>query len=139
MKKIKIALIEDDEVLSKVLNEELIDAGFEVHQAFDGEAGLELVQKETPDLALLDIMLPKMKGFDVLKEMKKSPGTKGIPVMILTMLGSDDDIKKGLQLGANDYIVKSQHAVGEIVDKVKDFFGQESRPEAKQAEETEEK
>jgi DNA-binding response OmpR family regulator len=128
----KIAVVEDDEILSKVIAEELQDAGFEVEQAFDGEAGLALVQKMKPDLVLCDLLMPKKKGMDVLAELKESPATTDIPVMILTMLGRDDDIKQGLQLGANDYIVKSQHAVGEIVDKIKKFFEEEAHPGAKQ-------
>ena len=122
MNKTKIVLVEDDEILSKVLYIELGDSGFEVMQAFDGEAGLELVRSQKPDLVLLDLILPKKHGFEVLAELKKSPDTSGIPILILTMLGSDEDIKKGLQLGADDYIVKSQHAVAEIVEKVKTFL-----------------
>ncbi len=124
MKKAKIVLVEDDVILSKVINEELEEAGFDVIKAIDGEKGLVAVKSKKPDLVLLELMLPKMHGFEVLEEIKKDPEVQSIPVMILTMLGSDDDIKKGLQLGANDYIVKSQHAVGEIIDKVKDFFNE---------------
>lgn len=131
----KIVLIEDDEILSKVLASELGDAGFEVSQAFDGEAGLALVIAEKPDLVLLDCILPKKHGFVVLEELKKSPVTQNIPVIMLTLLGEDEDIKKGLRLGANDYLVKSSHAVGEIVDKVKNFFVQESHPEGNQPKE----
>ncbi len=130
MAKIKIVLIEDDEILSKVIYEELTDAGFDVNRAFDGEAGLKLVESEKPNLVLLDIILPKKNGFEVLEELKQSPQLRDYPVILLTMLGSDEDIKRGLKLGANDYIVKGQHAVAEIIEKVKDFFGQESRPEA---------
>jgi DNA-binding response OmpR family regulator len=133
MAKLKIAVVEDDEILSKVITEELKEAGYEVEQAFDGEAGLALVQKMKPDLVLCDLLMPKKKGMDVLKELKESPATRDIPVMILTMLGRDDDIKQGLQLGANDYIVKSQHAVGEILEKIKDFFAKEAHPEAMRA------
>jgi len=125
MPRIKILLVEDDMVLAKVLYEELSDAGFEVFQAYDGEAGLQLALEKNPDLTLLDVLLPKKNGFDVLTAMKKSPEANQIPVIILTMLGSDEDIKKGLQLGANDYIVKSQHALPEIVEKVKEFFAKE--------------
>ena|SRR3989338_2123808 len=128
MGKQRIALVEDDEVLSKVISEELNDAGFDVEQAFDGQAGLELVQSKKPDLVLLDLLMPKMHGFEVLDQIKKKPETKTIPVIIMTMLGQDEDIKKGLKLGASDYIVKSQHAVGEIIEKVKDFFGLEQHP-----------
>lgn len=122
MKKGKIVLVEDDDILSKVLYEELKEAGFAVEQAFDGEEGLKTIKKTIPDLVLLDLLMPKMHGFDVLKEMKANPKTDNVPVFILTMLGRDEDIKKGLQLGAEDYIVKAQHAVAEIVEKVEDFF-----------------
>ncbi|TSC73930.1 MAG: hypothetical protein G01um101433_1127 [Parcubacteria group bacterium Gr01-1014_33] len=84
--------------------------------------------KEKPNLVLLDIILPKKNGFDVLEELKKSPVTNAIPVIMLTMLGRDEDIKKGFELGANDYIVKSQHAVAEIVEKIIKFFGNEAHP-----------
>jgi DNA-binding response OmpR family regulator len=133
MNKIKILLAEDDEVLSKVVHEELIEAGFESFQAYDGEASLQLAREKKPDLILLDVLMPKKNGFDVLEDLKKSLETKEIPVIMLTMLGSDDDIKKGLRLGANDYIVKSQHALPEIVEKVKNFFAEEGHPKAKQA------
>lgn len=132
MDKTKIVLIEDDEILAKVLREELLEAGFEVVNAYDGEEGLDFVRKEMPDLVLLDLVLPKKHGFEVLAELKKSPDTRNVPVIILTMLGADDDIKKGFGLGANDYIVKAQHAVAEITEKVKDFFEKESHPEGKQ-------
>lgn len=130
MAKLKITLIEDDDVLAKVIHEELFEAGFDMSQAFDGEEGLKLVKAQRPDLVLLDLILPKKQGFEVLEELKSSPVTRAIPVIILSMLGRDDDIKKGLRLGANDYVVKSQHTISEIVDKVKNFFGKETHPEA---------
>jgi two-component system, sensor histidine kinase ChiS len=130
MKSTHIALLEDDEILSKVLKEELTDAGFAVSHASDGEVGLKMIQNERPALILLDVLMPKKTGFEVLHELKNSPATRDIPVIMLTMLGQDEDIKKGFQLGANDYFVKSQHAVAEICDKVKEFFSKESHPEA---------
>jgi CheY-like chemotaxis protein len=129
MASIKIVLCEDDEVLSKVILEELKEAGFDVSYANNGVDGLKTIQSVKPSLVLLDVLMPQMDGFAVLEALKKSPDTMNIPVIMLTMLGSDDDIKKGLKLGANDYIVKSQHAVGEICDKVKEFFAGESHPE----------
>ncbi len=122
MIKQKVALIEDDKVLSKVIYEELCEAGFDVLPAYDGEEGLELVKRENPDLVLLDIVLPKKYGLDVLRELKENPATKNIAVIIITMLGRDDDIKQGIKLGATDYIVKSQHAITEITEKVKNFL-----------------
>jgi len=138
MAKLKIVLIEDDNILAKVIYEELEEAGFEVDRAYDGQEGLKLVRSKKPDLVLLDLILPQKHGFDVLEELKQSPATSDIPVIVLTMLGRDDDIKKGLKLGANDYIVKSQHAIAEIVDKVDKFFGKETRPKAKKPEKKQE-
>ncbi|MEK7608691.1 MAG: response regulator [Patescibacteria group bacterium] len=134
MAKTKILLVEDDAVLAKVVDEELVEAGFEVFRAYDGEVGLIMAQDKRPDLILLDILLPKKNGFEVLEALKKSLETKTIPIILLTMLGSDDDIKRGLHLGANDYIVKSQHALPEIIEKVKSFFAKEGHPQAGQAE-----
>ena len=127
----RITIIEDDEILAKVLSEELEERGFKILRAKDGVEGLELVTDKKPDLVLLDLLIPRKNGFSVLEELKANPSTAAIPVIILSMLGHDDEIKRGLKLGANDYIVKSQHAAGEIVDKIEEFFGQEQHPEAK--------
>lgn len=126
MYKQRIVLIEDDEFLSEVLYSELTEAGFEVFAAFDGKEGLKQVKEKKPDLVLLDLILPEKSGFEVLEELKKSPETEKIPVIILSLLGEDEDIKRGLKLGALDYIVKSSHAVAEIVKKIKNFFAKKS-------------
>ena len=122
MKKFKIALIEDDEVLSIVMQEELGKAGFDVLIAADGEKGIKLVKSQKPDLVLLDLMLPKKSGFEVLQELKKDPKTKNIPVVILTSLSLDEGIQKALRLGADDYFVKSQHTSLELVEMIRNFF-----------------
>lgn len=122
MSKRKIVLIEDDEILAKVMVQELKDAGFAVSHAADGEAGAKMVQLQKPDLVLLDLLLPKKHGFEVLEMLKGSPTTKEIAVIIITQLGADADVKKGIQLGAEDYLVKSQHAVAEVIEKVKEFM-----------------
>jgi len=119
MKKKTIMLIEDEAALAKIISEELTDAGFSVILAYDGIEGLNLVKTHKPDLVLLDLLLPKKHGFDVLKELKTIPDTMTIPVIILTLLGSDEDISKGLELGADDYLVKSQYSINEIIEKVK--------------------
>lgn len=126
----KITIIEDDQVLARVLQDELKEAGFSVSVIEDGEIALTGIENERPDLVLLDLLLPNKHGFVILEEMKKSAVLRNIPVIILSMLGSDDDIKKGLQLGANDYFVKSQHPVAEIVEKVKNFLAREASPRA---------
>ena len=122
MDKNKIILIEADTALSVVMTEELGRVGFKVWVATDGEAGLSLTRKKKPDLVLLDIALPKKSGEIVLRELKADPATKDIPVVILTSVGMDESIKKALQLGAEDYFVKSQHAVGELIEMVQNLF-----------------
>lgn len=122
MGKINILYIEDDKFLSKVVKEELENDDFDVKVEFDGESGLKAAQSKKPDLILLDLLLPEKGGFEVLSELKESTLTKDIPVIILTSRGGDEDLKKGLSLGASDYIVKGQHAVGEIIEKVGNFF-----------------
>jgi len=96
--------------------------GFKAMTALDGKEGLELVKKEKPDLILLDIILPKLDGFLVLKEIKKDPDVKNIPVLMLTNLGQESDVKKGKKLGADGYFVKANHSPAEIVEKVKQFL-----------------
>lgn len=127
----KIVLIEDDDILSKVLSGSLREEGYGVEQVFDGEESLKTVQNSAPDLILLDLLLPSMGGFDVLKSLKADLRTRDIPVFILTMLGRDEDVKKGLKLGAADYVVKSQHEVKEIVSIIDKFFVSNIKPVSK--------
>ena len=89
----KIVLIEDDEILSKVIYEDLQEAGYKVYRAFDGDEGLKMVKSEKPDMIILDLVLPKKDGFEVLKEIKKDNETKDIPVIIVSNLGQDVEIK----------------------------------------------
>ena len=114
----KIVLIEDEQILLKAMSVELLSAGLQVVSASNGEAGLALVKKELPDLVLLDLVMPKMSGFDVLKELKTDGHTKSIPVIILSNLGQDDDIKKGMALGAADYYVKASTDLSDISKKI---------------------
>lgn len=127
MKK-KILIVEDEEMLLKVLNEQFEKAGFEVSVASDGEKALESLEKSIPDLVLLDIILPKMNGFDVLKAIKENPNTKDIPVIIISNLGQDTDIKQAIKLGAVDYFIKAQHPIFEIIEKVDKFLSTPKSP-----------
>ncbi|OGY68150.1 MAG: hypothetical protein A3I24_00745 [Candidatus Harrisonbacteria bacterium RIFCSPLOWO2_02_FULL_41_13b] len=127
MTQTKILLVEDDAILAKVLYGKLSEAGFEVNQAFDGEVGLAMAKSGKWDLILLDLILPKKDGFEVLAELKNDLSARSMPVIILTMLGADEDIKKGLRLGADDYIIKAQHTIREIVEKIKNFLEKASR------------
>ena len=119
----KIIVLEDEQVLQKALSIELLGAGFEVLSALDGLAGLALVKKELPDLVLLDLTMPKMNGFDVLKNLKEDATTKSIPVIILSNLGQDEDKTKGLALGATDYYVKSSTDLSLLTEKIKKVIG----------------
>ena len=96
--------------------------GYSVERAYDGQSGLDLAKQSKPDIILLDVIMPKLDGFSVLKELKKDPSLKSVPVLLLTNLGQEDDIKKGRELGATDYFVKSNHSPSEIVDKVKSIL-----------------
>ena len=110
----KILVVEDEQILLRALNVELFSQGFEVLSAKDGETGLRLINEEKPGLVLLDLILPKMHGFEVLKAIKSNEDTKEIPVIILSNLGQDSDIKKGLELGAVGYFVKASTDLSEL-------------------------
>jgi DNA-binding response OmpR family regulator len=93
--------------------------GFQVVSADDGEKGLKEAKAENPSIILLDILMPKMNGFEVLENLKKEEATKNIPVILLTNLNQRDEIERGLALGANDYLIKAHFMPSEVVDKIK--------------------
>jgi len=114
----KILVIEDEATLQKALNEVLSREGYEVVSSLDGLRGLELAQKENPDLILLDIILPKMDGFEVLKRIKEDDKISQIPVIILTNLSDINDIQKALDLGATTYLVKADFHIEDVLKKI---------------------
>jgi len=115
----KILIIEDDRSLQSALVEIIQQEGFETESAFDGEEGLAKIRSFGPDLILLDIILPKKDGFDLLSEIKKDEALKNIPVLVLTNLEEVNNIQKALDLGANSYLVKSDFSLKDIVEKVR--------------------
>lgn len=115
-------------MLLKVLSEQFDKAGFEVSTALDGEKALKSLEKSKPDLVLLDIILPKINGFDVLKAIKENPATLDIPVIMISNLGRDEDIKQAIKLGAVDYYIKAQHPIFEIIEKVGKFLSLPKSP-----------
>lgn len=123
MEKKKILIIEDDQDVRELYAEVLRDEGFAVDEATDGQSGLAKVLENSYDLLLLDIMLPKFDGLEVLKTIKKKAEVSGIPVILLTNLGRESIIKEGFSLGADGYLIKSEHTPEEIVDEVKKFLG----------------
>lgn len=114
-----ILLIEDESALQKTIGDVLNQEGFSMLSALDGEVGLRLAIEKRPDVIMLDLILPKANGFDVLKSLKEQEATKDIPVVVLTNLESMEDIQKALDLGAKTYLVKSNYTLEEVVEKVK--------------------
>lgn len=115
----KILLVEDDETLSASYVQRFIAEGFEVERVPNGEAALEAAIKFKPDLILLDIMMPKVNGFDVLDILRNTPETVNCRVIVLSALSQQEDMDKAKQLGADDYLVKSQVVLADIVERVK--------------------
>ncbi|MDP3764290.1 MAG: response regulator [bacterium] len=118
----KILLVEDDPFLLDMYSTKFKEVGFDVVVAQDGEMGLAKAKEIMPELILLDIVLPKKDGFEVLKILKSDPVMAKIPVVMLTNLGLDSDVKRGLELGAQSYIIKAHFTPTEVVAKVKDIL-----------------
>jgi len=115
----KILIIEDDKSLQNALAEMLTQEKYEIISAFDGEEGLQKLKEENPDLVLLDIILPKKDGYEVLAEIKKGE-KKNIPVLILTNLEEIDNVQKAIDLGATTFMVKSDFSLKDVLEKVKE-------------------
>ena len=118
-----ILLVEDDEFLAELYATKLSLENFEVSLAVDGEKGLKKIRARKPDLILLDIILPKMDGFELLKIIKADKNLKNIPVILLTNLSQKDEVKKGLDLGADDYLIKAHFMPSEVINKIERMIG----------------
>lgn len=119
----KILFVEDESALQRAATQVLTEEGYQVFSALDGETALKYAKKEHPDIILLDLVIPKKSGFEVLDELKKDPETKDIPVIILSNLESSEDIGKALERGATTYLVKTNYQLDEVVDKIKSILG----------------
>lgn len=119
----KILFIEDESALQRAATQVLNEEGYRVYSALDGQTGIDLAKKERPDLILLDLVLPKKDGFEVLEELKKDPETAKIPVMILSNLEGSADIERAIELGATTYLVKTNYRLEEVVEKLKQVVG----------------
>ena len=115
----KILFIEDESALQKSFGEFLKKEGYKMVSALDGKTGLELAKKIKPDLILLDLILPRMDGFEVLKNLKEKEETRNIPVIIFTNLERPEDVDRALELGAKTYLVKANYTLKEVIEKVK--------------------
>lgn len=114
-----ILLIEDDSFISGMYYTKLVSLGFKVEIAEDGDAAWEKLQKDPlPDLVLLDVVLPKKDGFEILEGLRAADRTKKLPIILLTNLGQKPDVERGIKLGANDYIIKAHFTPTEVVEKI---------------------
>lgn len=118
-----ILFIEDEPTLQKTFEDLLGQEGYKVIQALDGEIGLRLAKESKPDLVMLDLILPRIDGFEVLKTLKEDITTKDIPVIILTNLESAGDVERALELGATTYLVKANYSLEEVLEKVRQTIG----------------
>lgn len=117
--KIHVLLVEDDVFLSGIYQKKFEMEDYKVSLADNGEKALLEVKKKKPNIVMLDILLPKLDGFAVLAKLKADSEVKDIPVILLTNLGQKDDVEKGLQMGAADYLIKAHFKPSEVVDKIK--------------------
>lgn len=117
--KVHVLLVEDDVFLSGIYQKKFEMEGYKVTVADNGEKALVEAKKKKPNIIMLDILLPKLDGFAVLAKLKEDNEVKNIPVILLTNLGQKDDVEKGLQMGAVDYLIKAHFKPSEVVDKIK--------------------
>lgn len=113
-----ILLVEDDAFIAGMYQTKLSMLGYTVRVASDGEEGWTMLTSEPPDLLLLDIVLPKRDGFEILAAARKDPKLKSLPILLLTNLGQKPDVQHGLELGANDYVIKAHFTPSEVVEKI---------------------
>ena len=115
--------MEDDLFLLKLYGDQFVRAGFAFSVASNGVEGMHQVVQSKPDLILLDLMLPKKNGFEMLEELKSNQDTKDIPVIIITNLGQESDIQEARKLGVNDYLIKTEVRVSDVLEKIKKQLG----------------
>lgn len=118
----KILVVEDETFLVKIYSVKLKKEGFDVEIAMDGEAALDAAAKFKPHLILLDLILPKLNGFETLEALRKNDATKKTPVIVLSNLGQDEDITRAESLGADDYLVKANFSIQDVVAKIRDVL-----------------
>lgn len=116
-----ILIVEDEDFLSLALKDNLEAEGYEINMAANGEEAIGCIKSKRPSLILLDLLMPKQDGLFVLETVRKNPEWKLIPIIVLSNLGGDAEIKRALQMGADDYFVKSQHPIEEVIEKVKQY------------------
>lgn len=119
----KILLVEDDEILASIYRARLEMEGFEVREVHDGEQALTNALEYRPDLILLDAMMPKISGFDVLDILRNTPETMNLRIIMLTALSQENDKKRAESLGVDEYLVKSQVVISDVIERVRHHLG----------------
>lgn len=117
-----VLIIEDDKFLSKIYLTKFTKSGMEVRVAGNGEEGLKMMREEKPDVVLLDLIMPKMDGFEVLMEVKNDSSLKTIPILVLSNLGQSDDMQRAKELGAKEFIIKSDISIQDVVTKIEMYL-----------------
>ncbi|MCD4704698.1 response regulator [bacterium] len=117
-KKIKVLIAEDDPFLSRMYSEKLELENFDVILAVDGQEAIDKIKINKPDVVILDLLMPKKTGFEVLSEKESDKGIKDIPVIVLTNLSQKEDIKKCYDLGAKDFLIKAYFVPSEVIKKI---------------------
>lgn len=118
----KVLVVEDDTFLRELIVQKLDRSGYDIAEAIDGEEGVKQAKAEKPDIILLDLILPGIDGFEVLRQLKEDETLASIPVLILSNLGQKEDVEKGMKLGAKDFLIKAHFTPGEIVEKIKSIL-----------------
>ena len=116
----KILVIEDDKFYQRIYDAKLKKEGYETYIADNGLVGIELAKKHLPDLILLDLVMPQMDGFETLKKLREDPQTKDIKVIVASNLGQEEDMKKAIDAGAQGYMIKTNLALEEVMEKIKE-------------------
>jgi len=114
----KILVVEDDQFLSSIIEEHFKKVGYSVEIAKGGAEALKFIEKSIPDIMLLDILMPEVSGFDVLKKVRADARYKDMPIIVFSNLGQESEIEEGKRLGADDFLVKARFMISEVIQKV---------------------
>jgi two-component system, OmpR family, phosphate regulon response regulator PhoB len=125
--KSKILLVEDDQNLAEAYETRMGAEGFTVKRCDNGESALQMALDFKPDLILLDIMMPQIDGFDVLDILRNTPDTRNIKIVVLSALSQPSDIERAKQLGADDYLIKSQAVISDVMSRIRHHLGLEDK------------
>jgi len=119
----KILFIEDDQFLTTAYGDKLTREGFEILTAESAAEGMQMIRGHSPDLIILDLVLPDKSGFELLEEVKSDESLNQIPIIVLSNLGQETDVKKAMQLGASGYFIKVESSLKKIIEKIKEILG----------------